>query len=118
MQFSLLLLGAPYSTQSTTTAYRFAKAALKAGHSVYRVFFYHDAVYCANQQAGLPQDEQAITKQWAALAKAHSIDLVVCVTSALKRGIPEENKGPFKLSGLGQLIDATLVSDRFITFGP
>ncbi len=130
MQFSLLVLGAPYSTQSASTALRFANAAIDAGHSIFRVFFYHDAVNVGNQLITAPQDEANIPEQWQRLAKNHQIDMVVCVASALKRGVldlteaerydkPAANLADhFEISGLGQLVEASLQSDRVVTFGP
>lgn len=129
MQFTLLILGAPASCQSTSTAYRYAEAAIASGHSIYRVFFYHDGVYCGNQLATPPQDETSLTDSWAKLASQHDIDMVVCIASALKRGIINEAEADryekpaanlaanYTLSGLGQLVDATINSDRVITFG-
>lgn len=129
MKFSLVILGHPSSTESVSTAFRFAQALLASGHSLYRVFFYHDGVYCANRLSTPPQDETA-SADWAGLAKANDIDLVVCIASALKRGViddaeakrynkPAANMTPgYHLSGLGQLVDAILVSDRVISFGP
>ena len=55
--------------------------------------------------------------------------MVVCIAAALKRGIlnqeeaeryekPAHNlRDGFAISGLGQLVDAALMSDRLITFG-
>ena len=129
MIFSLLVLGAPYSTQSVNTALRFTQAAAESGHSVYRVFFYHNGVYCGNRLSTPAQDENNIPEQWQALAEKYSIDLVVCVASALKRGVIDESEAEryeqnasnlakaFTLSGLGQLVDASIHSDRVITFG-
>ncbi|MEE8056368.1 MAG: sulfurtransferase complex subunit TusD [Pseudomonadales bacterium] len=130
MQFSLLILGSPYSTQSATTALRFATAAVDSGHSIFRVFFYHDAVNVGSELITPAQDEANIPQQWQQLAKAHQIDMVVCIASALKRGIldktaAERHEKPacnladsFDISGLGQLVDATINSDRLVTFGP
>lgn len=130
MNISLLVLGAPYSSQSATTALRFVSAALESGHSIYRVFFYHDAVNSANQLITPPQDEINIPQCWQQLAQSHQIDLVVCVASALRRGVIDATEAeryekpahnldkPFDISGLGQLVDASLVSDRLVTFGP
>ena len=130
MQFSLLILGEPNSTQSASTAFRFAKALIDSGHTLYRVFFYHDGVYCANRLATPPQDEQNQTANWAALAQEHNVDLVVCIASALKRGVIDKAEAEryeksasnlaqgFSISGLGQLVDASIVSDRVISFGP
>jgi tRNA 2-thiouridine synthesizing protein D len=129
MRFSLLILGSPYSNQSVATALRFATASIQAGHSFYRIFFYHDGVYNANELITPPQDEINIPQQWQHLAEANTIDMVVCVASALKRGIVDKNEAErydkpsfnlhngFEISGLGQLVDAAIHSDRLITFG-
>jgi tRNA 2-thiouridine synthesizing protein D len=46
------------------------------------------------------------------------VDLVVCVAAALRRGIQEEVLAPgFRISGLGQLVDAGIKADRTVTFG-
>jgi tRNA 2-thiouridine synthesizing protein D len=43
---------------------------------------------------------------------------VVCVAAALRRGIRDENlaKG-FRISGLGQLVEAGIQTDRVVVFG-
>ncbi len=128
MIFSLAVYSPP-SQQSSRSALKFASAALAGGHSIYRVFFYADGVYAANSQLAPPQDEPSIAEEWKTLAEQHSIDMVVCVAAALRRGMLDEaealrhNKSagvintPFALSGLGQLVDASIQSDRLITFG-
>lgn len=129
MKFSLLVLGSPYSDQSVSTALRFAKAAINNGHSLYRVFFYHDGVNSGNRLITPPQDESNLPQQWAELAANNNIDLVVCVASALRRGVLDDNEAEryekeggnlsdgFEISGLGQLVEASIVSDRVVTFG-
>lgn len=127
MKISLLLQSAP-STQSHTSALRFANAAIAAGHEIYRVFFYQDACYAASELACPPQDEINLHTAWKALAEKHNIDLVVCIAAALKRGILDQSEAsryskaqfnvqaPFELSGLGQLLDAQINSDRMVSF--
>lgn len=129
MIFSIAVYAAPYSSQSSHTAYRFASALLDEGHSLYRVFFYCDGVHAASALATPPQDHLQLTQAWQNLAKKHQVDLVVCIAAALKRGIlnpqeavryekPANNlAAQFELGGLGQLVDAAIVSDRIITFG-
>ncbi|MGK0440423.1 MAG: tRNA 2-thiouridine synthesizing protein D [Pseudohongiellaceae bacterium] len=129
MKYSILVLGAPYSTQSMSTALRFSKALLKKNHSIFRVFFYHDAVNAGNSLITPPQDEQNIPAQWQALVKEHQLDLVVCIASALKRGVLNETEADryekpthnllegFDISGLGQLVEAMAQSDRVVSFG-
>ena len=59
-----------------------------------------------------------IVNRWTKLAQDHNIDLVVCVAAALRRGIKDENLAPgFRISGLGQLIESGIQSDRYVTFG-
>ena len=129
MIFSLAIYAAPYSSQASYSAYSFALALLENGHSLYRVFFYHDAIHTASSLTTPQQDEINFTEQWQALAKMHKIDLVVCIAAALKRGLINQQESVryekpafnladgFEISGLGQLIDAAVTSDRLITFG-
>ncbi|WP_019530317.1 sulfurtransferase complex subunit TusD [Dasania marina] len=129
MKFSLVILAAPYSDQSVSTALRFATALLEQGHEIFRVFFYHNGVYASNALITPPQDEPNIPQQWQQLAQQHSIDMVSCIASALKRGVLDETEAQryeqpshnlqagFELSGLGQLIEASALSDRVVSFG-
>ena len=65
-----------------------------------------------------PQDDRHIVNRWAALKEQHGVDLVVCVAAALRRGIKDEVLAPgFRISGLGQLVDAGIKADRTVTFG-
>ena len=128
MIFSLAIY-APPSSQSSLSAYRFAESIVAAEHTLFRVFFYHDGAYHGSGLHCYPQDEVDVSQQWQSLAKQHDIDLVVCIAAGLKRGIIDEQEADrysqphynlgesFTLSGLGQLVDATIHSDRVITFG-
>ena len=129
MKFSLLVMAAPYSTQSHLSALKFAKACLASNHQIYRIFFYNDGVLSASQLQSPPQDEINIHHEWQALAQNNNIDLVTCIAAALKRGILDKDEArryqkdqhnisePFELSGLGQLLDAQIHSDQVVTFG-
>ena len=130
LRFAVLVLGSPWSTQSVGTALRFARAAVVSGHCVERVFFYHDAVYTGNQFASPSADTPDYPREWAELAAQHDIDLVICIASAVKRGIlaagearrhghPCANLATgFDASGLGQLVAAAIQCDRVVSFGP
>jgi tRNA 2-thiouridine synthesizing protein D len=129
MKFSLLILSAPYASEAADTAWQFARAALEAGHEVYRVFFYQEGSYNGSALATAPQDEQDRVARWATLREQHGVDLVLCIASAVKRGLLDEGEArrherdafnvhpAFELSGLGQLVDAHLNCDRLVTFG-
>ncbi len=127
--FSLLITANPYSNQGQYSALEFTKAVLEAGHIIKRIFFYADGVLVANRLNCPPADELNLTKSWAKLAIEKDIELTVCVTAALKRGIVNQAEAErnaltsesidpaFELSGLGQLTEAMLASDRLVTFG-
>jgi len=130
MDFALAVHGDPASHQSSRTALNFATAALAAGHSISRVFFYHDGVHNGSALTVVPRDETDPAELWARLGREHDIDLVICVASALRRGMLDDaeaqrhevgqggNLRPeFGISGLGQLVDSALEADRLITFG-
>ena len=129
MKFSLAIYAAPYSAQGSATAYRFAVEALAQGHEIYRLFFYSDGVHNASASAAPPQDELHLPEKWQQFVQQHKIDAVVCVASALRRGILDTQEAEryeknaanmlegFEISGLGQLVDAAVHSDRVITFG-
>ena len=129
MKFGILVNEGPYQHQAADTAYHFAKAALDKGHEIYRVFFYHDGVNNGTRLTTPPQDDRNITSRWTALAEEHDLDLVVCVAAAQRRGIVDvgeakrngkdaDNIAPgFRISGLGQLIEAGIEADRLMVFG-
>ena len=129
MIFSLVVLSAPYSQESSYSALNFAKTLLAEGHKIHRVFFYGDGVHNATHLAAPPQDEINLPEEWKHLAQKANTELVVCIAAALRRGILDEQEAsryqknssylltPFEISGLGQLLEAAVVSDRLITFG-
>lgn len=129
MKFSIAVHEGPYTHEAADSAYNFVTAALEKGHEIFRVFFYHDGVNNGTRFTTPPQDDRNIVNRWSELAEKHGIDLVVCVAAAQRRGIvdPDEAKrnskdgdniAPgFRISGLGQLIEACIQSDRHLTFG-
>ncbi len=129
MKFSILVSEGPYTHQAADTAYNFTQAALEKGHEIYRIFFYHDGVNNGTRLTTPPQDDRNIVNRWSELAQEHEIDLVLCVAAAQRRGIADADEARrngkdadniaagFRISGLGQLIDAGIEADRLITFG-
>lgn len=129
MKFGILINEGPYQHQASDSAYQFAKAAIEKGHEIFRVFFYHDGVNNGTRLTIPPQDDRNIVERWSAFAKEHEVDLVVCVAAAQRRGLLDENEASrngkdanniaegFRISGLGQLIEAGIQSDRLVVFG-
>ena len=129
MKLSIQINEGPYQHQAADSAYQFVKAALAKGHEIYRVFFYHDGVNNATRLGVPPQDDRNITQQWTELQKEHELDLVVCIAAAQRRGLLDEDEAKrqgkdanniaegFRISGLGQLIEAGIEADRLVVFG-
>ena len=129
MKISIQVNEGPYQHQSSDTAYQFTKAAIAAGHEIFRVFFYHDGVNNATKLAVPPQDDRHIPKLWSELATENNLDMVVCIAAAQRRGMMDVDEAKrqgfednnliegFRISGLGQLIEAGVESDRLVVFG-
>lgn len=129
MIYSLLIQSSPDNLSITTCALEFANTLLQRQHSIHRLFFYGEGVLLGTRGAVPPQDEPDIYRAWREFIEQHHIDAVVCIAAALKRGVlnrAESKRHPpavatlaeaYELSGLGQLIDAAVHSDKLITFG-
>ena len=128
MKFAILVNASPYQHQATDTAYHFITAALAAGHEIMRVFFYHDGVYNAVKLSVPPQDERHIIQRWQTLAAEYQVDLVICIAAAQRRGVIDAKEATrqqlegdnvadgFRIAGLGQLMEACIQADRFVSF--
>lgn len=129
MKLAVLVNEGPYQHQASDSAYQFVSAALRAGHEVMRVFFYHDGVNNGTRLTTPPQDDRHIQQRWSALASEHKVDLVLCVAACQRRGLVDEGEAKrnskdatniaegFRISGLGQLVEAGVEADRLVTFG-
>ena len=128
MIFAIAVYGSPYASTAHQHALSFCRAIVEAGHSINRVFFYHEAVYVAHASRVPPQDEGDLTGDWADFQSKSGCELSVCIANAPKRGVLSEAEADrnarlptslapgFELVGLGQLIDAAAEADRFVEF--
>ena len=129
MKLAVLVNEGPYQHQASDSAFQFVTAALAAGHDVMRVFFYHDGVNNGTRLTTPPQDDRHIQKRWTSLATDHKVDLVLCVAACQRRGLVDDGEAKrnakdatniaegFRISGLGQLVEAAVEADRLVTFG-
>jgi tRNA 2-thiouridine synthesizing protein D len=129
VKFSIVIYAAPYSAESAATALRFAQSLIQQGHELYRLFFFGDGVHNASKLTVVAQDEINLQQQWSKLIEDHDIDSVICVSSALRRGVLDQTEADrhelgtasayesSEIAGLGQLVDAALHSDRVVNFG-
>jgi tRNA 2-thiouridine synthesizing protein D len=128
MKFAIAVF-APAHAPSSRRALLFAQAVLAGGHQITRLFFYQDGVHSASSNVVTPQDELDIPALWRQFVSDNSLDAVVCIAAALRRGVLNAEaaqrygrtavnlSAPWELSGLGQLHEAAQVADRFVSFG-
>ncbi|MBA0194276.1 sulfurtransferase complex subunit TusD [Pectobacterium carotovorum] len=128
LHYCLLVTGPAYGTQQASSALQFAQALLAEGHRLKSVFFYREGVLNANQLTSPANDEFDLVRAWQQLGETHQVALNVCVAAALRRGVTDAQQAAqlslaganlqsgFVLSGLGELAQSVLTSDRVIQF--
>ena len=129
MKYTLVIHAAPIDHQSSHTALRFARALLANGHTIERIFFYGAGVHNATSHSVAPQDEFNLADAWQQFIAENALDAVVCIAAGVRRGLINETESRrygktgenlangFDLSGLGQLVAASVESDRVVSFG-
>ena len=129
MKYTVMINEGPYQHQAADSALQFVRAALAKGHEIFRVFFYHDGVNNGTRLSVPPKDDRLVQQEWSDLAKEHDLDLVICIAAAQRRGLMDADEAKrqgldadniidgFRISGLGQLIEGGIQSDRTIVFG-
>ncbi|AEO08864.1 sulfur transfer complex subunit TusD [Buchnera aphidicola str. Ak (Acyrthosiphon kondoi)] len=128
MNYTILVTGAAYGTQNSSTAFLFCKSLLKTKNTLHSIFFYCDGVLNANRMTTPAIDEFNLIEAWQELHKKHKVKLYVCNSAALRRGVIEDEilldinikKGNlaffFQLSGLVELANSIKICDRIIQF--
>ena len=123
MSSTLLLITAPPTSRLSYHAFKLAQA-MQQTEQHFAVFFYQDAVSIANADLWRSEDELNLTSAWQSL----NIQLPVCVSAALNRGIADEDNAQrhqlqhhnlasgFALTGLGTLADAISQARHVIQF--
>lgn len=126
--YTLVITGAPYSSQAPQTALSFARAAVAAGHTLDRVFLYGDGVHLASALSAPPSDETHWPTEWAKFLQDNDIPGVACIASALRRGLVDDAEhrryelpasnllAPFLIAGLGEWVEGTMASSRVLYF--
>jgi len=129
VKFAVVVNEGPYTHQASDSALNFVRAALEKGHEIFRVFFYHDGVNNGTRYTVPPQDDRNLQRLWSEIGLTKNVDLVVCIAAAQRRGILDANEAKrqgkdgdniapgFRISGLGQLIEAGIQADRLVVFG-
>lgn len=115
MRIDLFIQSAPLATAAATRALAFAQAAVAAGHTVGRVFFYKDAVAIGNR---FGEDAQGARAAWVDFGRRHGVELVLCVSAAKRRGVVQQHSlaDGFVVRGLGAMVETMADCDRVVSF--
>jgi tRNA 2-thiouridine synthesizing protein D len=128
MNYTILVTGPSYGTQNASTAFLFCQALVQTKNKLHSVFFYCDGVLNANRMITPASDEFNLIKAWQELNKKHKVNLYVCNSAALRRGVIQDEKildgnvkkGNlallFQITGLLELANAIKICDRIIQF--
>ena len=129
MKYAVAIHGAPYSSQAAEHALDFMEALFASGHTVERVFFFHEGAYHGLNGRVAPQTERRTDpRPRGAALESRGGELGICISSGIKRGVIDASEqqryelpsltlaNDFQLVGLGQLIAAIEASDRYIEF--
>ena len=133
----LLLITADPSHPLAHLALRYAKAVLEqttistdTDHNkpALNVFFYADAAHTANRLRWQSAEQANLTQEWQALAERYKLPLAICVSTALSRGVSDEDNSirhqlqgdniaqGFHLVGLSELAMMMQGNCRLISF--
>jgi len=95
MKFSIAIYSPPTPGGNAERALRFSQSVLTAGHQIYRLFFFNDGVFNCADSAEPSAHKRGLGNQQDSASKVH---------------------GVFGIGGVAQLVDASVHSDRVISF--
>ncbi|MBE1301126.1 MAG: sulfurtransferase complex subunit TusD [Alteromonadaceae bacterium] len=120
----VLITSSVSNNANASSALKYIKAALLAGHKV-DVFFYGNAIHDCNQYTSPLSDEMNITREYMKLEHEQNLQLLVCNTAASRRGLlPEEEaheqgfnlQAPFIAAGLTEFATLSQSADKMVQF--
>ncbi|MDY6799104.1 MAG: sulfurtransferase complex subunit TusD [Pseudomonadota bacterium] len=128
LSYTIVISGAPYSSQAPGSALAFCRALIRQGHRIDRVFLYGEGVLLASLLSAPPSDEENLRDRWCDFLAEHQIEGIACIASALRRGVVDKTEqhryqlpacnlaSPFLLAGLGEWVQGMQDSDRVVRF--
>lgn len=115
MKFLVVVNESPWGSGLALAACRFVQAAIDSGIHIKAVFFREEGVYNALSGEATDALTPDLTAAWVELGSTASVRLLLCRSSRLRR-IPATKISPFEDSGLTEMIELMLESDRVVTF--
>jgi len=115
VKFLVIVNESPWGSTLSLSACRFVNAALDCGVAISAVYFREEGIYNSlpgeAPDAGTPD----LCSAWRDLARTAGFPLLVCSSSRLRR-LAEPPANGFQSSGLTEMFELVLDSDRVVTF--
>ena len=115
MKFLVIVNDSPWGSGLALAACRFVRAARESGEQVSAVFFREDGIYNALEADAVDAGTTDLASAWTGLASTAGIRMLLCRSSWQRRLASQPSKG-FEESGLTEMIELMLQSDRVVTF--
>lgn len=106
MEISLIIRTSPENEHRLAMAHRFIKTATDQGHTIRQCFFQSEGVLTATEPKQLTE--------WRRVAEDTQAELLLCSQAAEEHAISAQD--PFRIGGLGALVEAAVRSDRVVSF--
>ena len=106
MEISLIIRTSPKNAPRLVLARRFIQTAIEEGHTIRQCFFQSEAVLTASQSERLAE--------WQQIADDTKAEMLLCSQAVEEYAINPE--APFRIGGLGALVEAAVRSDRLVSF--
>ena len=106
MEISLIIRTSPKNAYRLVLARRFIQTAIEEGHTIRQCFFQSEAVLTASQSERLAV--------WQQIADDTKAEMLLCSQAVEEYAINPE--APFRIGGLGALVEAAVRSDRLVSF--
>ena len=106
MEISLIIRTGPENARRLLLAHRFIQTATEQGHTIRQCFFQSEAVLTASQSERLAV--------WQQIADDTKAEMLLCSQAVEEYAINPE--APFRIGGLGALVEAAVRSDRLVSF--
>jgi sulfur relay protein TusD/DsrE len=105
------------SLSTINSCLKFIQTALDKSHTINTVYFRGTAIYQANNDIQFAYREFNYQNTWQTLKSANNIELLVCYSSMVKRGLKQSSlHHSFTFSGSSKLAEKIELADKFICF--
>jgi len=115
VKFLVIVNESPWGSGLSLAACRFVVAAIESSIEIRAIFFREDGVYNAVTGEATDAGTIELGTAWKNIGESHDVRLILC-SSSWQRRLDLLLPAPFEISGLTEMTELMLDSDRVITF--